>query len=104
MSLSNTIKKVAVGAGNASGQVRIMPADVVSPPPNLKIRLKKNNKLILPAENFIIPESLTEHSKKIQLDGIMRDCLFMTGLKTGDRLMVASIQGATSYYVLDRIN
>lgn len=101
MTLSNEIKILANGAGEANRPVRIIDADVVSDSP-LRIRLSKNDKLILTGERFIIPENLTDYEVTVQTPNRTETHRIMNALKTGDQITVASIQGGGKYYVLDR--
>ncbi|OCA85222.1 DUF2577 domain-containing protein [Pseudobacillus wudalianchiensis] len=101
MALYNTIKKLAIDASKAEIPVRILDADVVFTTP-LSIRLMKNNKLILSEECFVIPESLTDHTVQVQTPRGTETHTVLNGLKAGDELVVASVQGGGLYYVLDR--
>lgn len=103
--LQTILGKVGENA-DASRPVRLIPADVVSPPPNLQIRLMNDDKQIYPAEYFIIPEALTRHTKEIRINGVMSSCTFLNELQAGDEIMVASVQGMESskYFILDRVN
>lgn len=101
MTLSNEIKLLANGAGEAGRPVRIVDADVVSTSP-LRIRLSKNDKLVLPGERFIIPENLTDYEVTVQTPNRTEIHKIMNALKAGDQIVVATVQGGGLYYVLDR--
>ncbi|WP_046180393.1 DUF2577 family protein [Domibacillus tundrae] len=105
MTMLGTILKAAQENGEANRPVRLIPADVVTPAPNLKIRLMNDDKLIMEGEHFIIPESLTKHTKQVTINGTNNSITFHNELQAGDELMVVSLQGldAAKYYVLDRV-
>ncbi|OES45803.1 DUF2577 family protein [Domibacillus iocasae] len=92
--------------GEANRPVRLIPADVESPAPNLKIRLMNDDRQIYPAENFIIPETLSKHTKQVLINGAASTITFNNELQAGDELMVAAVQGldSTKYFILDRVN
>ncbi|OLN21846.1 hypothetical protein BTO30_12560 [Domibacillus antri] len=89
----------------ANRPVRLIPADVVTPAPDLKIRLWNDDKQIYKSEHFIIPESLTKHTKQVTIDGVVSSCTFNDELQAGDELMVVSLQGldSTKFFILDRV-
>jgi hypothetical protein len=91
--------------GESNRPVRLIPADVVTPAPNLKIRLLNDDRQVYPAENFIIPETLTKRTKQIMINGTASICVFDDALQAGDELMVAAVQGldSTKYFILDRV-
>ncbi|WP_309087218.1 DUF2577 family protein [Domibacillus sp.] len=101
-----TILLAAQGHNEANRPVRLIPADVVSPAPNLKIRLANDDRQIYSAEYFIVPETLTTHTKQVVIDGVTRNCTFNNDLQAGDELMVAAVQGLESskYFILDKVN
>ncbi|ANB56129.1 hypothetical protein GFC29_3133 [Anoxybacillus sp. B7M1] len=82
------IKKIALEAVQAESPLRFLEAIVVSAPPDFQIKLRDNNKLIIPEDLISIAERLTELGKE---------------LKIGDRVMVAAIQGGQSFFIIDRI-
>lgn len=92
--------------------------EVVSAPPNLKIRLKKNSKLTIPKELLVVPEHLTNHSKICDIscssvstssesfsnfNAYGASVTFKNSLKIGDRVMLVSFEGGQRFYILDRI-
>lgn len=106
MGMLNTILKKVGENGEASRPVRLIPGDVISPPPNLQIRLMNDDKQVYPAEYFIIPERLTRHTKEIRINGVVQSCTFYNELQAGDELMLISMQGqeAAKYYIDDRVS
>lgn len=102
MTLSNTIKQIAGETGEANNPVRLLDADVVSQAP-LRIRLRKNDKLVLPEERFIIPEKLTDYTVTVRTPRGTETQTIMGALKIGDELVVASLQGGGRYFIMDRI-
>lgn len=106
MGMIKTILSKVEENGEANRPVRLIPADVVSPSPNLQIRLMNDDKQVYPAENFIIPEALTRHTKEVRINGEVSSCTFYNELQAGDEIMVASLQGLESskYFILDRVN
>ncbi len=101
MTLSNEIKQLAARAAGSERPVRIIDADVVSTSP-LRIRLSNNEKLVLSSERFIIPEKLTDYELSVRTPRGTETHTFFNALKTGDQIVVVSLQGGGMYYVLDR--
>ena len=101
----STILLPAQDNNDANRPVRLIPADVVSPAPNLKIRLANDDRQIHSAEYFIIPESLTTHTKQVTINGTASTITFQNDLQAGDELMVAAVQGLESskYFILDKV-
>ncbi len=102
MTLSNAIKQLSIGAGNANSPVRILAADVVSNAP-LKIRLSKNEKLVLSGDRFVVPQMLTDYTVRVQTPHGMEEHLIKNALQAGDEIMVVALQGGGRYFILDRI-
>jgi hypothetical protein len=101
--VNQLIKKIALEAMNASSPLRFMEATVVSAPPDLKIELRDNDKLIIPTDLIIVSEYLSKHTRQIRVNGgTPQTYEFMDELKSGDRVMVAAIQGGQSFFILDR--
>ncbi|XLG15160.1 DUF2577 domain-containing protein [Bacillus velezensis] len=65
----------------------MLPAEVVSVSP-VEIKLNENEKLIIPSDLIIIP-------KRLRAGG--------EGLKTGENVMVVSLKGGQSFFILDKI-
>lgn len=65
-----------------------MPAEVISVS-SIEIRLNENDKLIIPADLIIIPKRLPSGEGE--------------ELKMGENLMVVSLKGGQSFFILDKI-
>jgi hypothetical protein len=77
-------------------------ATVTSPPPSLRIKID-NDKLEYDADDVIVAERLTKHSRTVSLNGAADTTLaFKDELKTGDRVIVASMNNGQLYVILDR--
>lgn len=120
------IKRAAIEAMQSTGPVNIMEAVVVSPPPNVSIRLINNPKMVIPKQLIVVSEYLTRHKRSFSIsssnvEDIMTEAgmgphahditslniagqiEFTDELKTGDKVMVANLSGGQKYYVFDRI-
>ncbi|WP_404407746.1 DUF2577 domain-containing protein [Jeotgalibacillus malaysiensis] len=103
MSLKQKMLKIAEQAQHASSPVMLVKGEVVSPPPNISVRLKSNSKLVIPSSMIMIAEHLKNHSRQIRVNGGSTNTYeFMDELKSGDKVMVASIQGGQSFFIIDR--
>ncbi|QDF54836.1 hypothetical protein D073_0440 [Bacillus velezensis] len=65
-----------------------MPAEVVSVSP-IEIRFNENDKLIIPSDLIIVPKRLRVGEEE--------------ALNTGERVMVVSLKGGQSFFILDKI-
>lgn len=109
MGMIDIIKKAGVDAVGADNPVNILFGEVLDVD-NLKIKL--DQKLILPKEFFIVPESLTkyevdlEHSHSIP-EGIssnsLKKLVIREGLKQGDKVLLLRVQGGQQYVILDKV-
>ncbi|PAC85343.1 DUF2577 family protein [Bacillus subtilis] len=88
MRLSEAIKYLAVRAVDSESPVDILPAEVVSVSP-VEIRLNENDKLIIPADLIIVPKRLRAGEEE--------------ALNTGERVMIVSLKGGQSFFILDKI-
>lgn len=88
MRLSEAIKYLAVRAVDSESPVDILPAEVVSVSP-VEIRLNENDKLIIPADLIIVPKRLRLGEEE--------------ALNTGERVMIVSLKGGQSFFILDKI-
>nr|MDH3077578.1 DUF2577 family protein [Bacillus velezensis] len=88
MRLSEAIKQLAVGAVDSESPVDIIPAEVVSVSP-VEIRLNENDKLIIPADLIIVPKRSRAGEEE--------------ALNTGERVMIVSLKGGQSFFILDKI-
>lgn len=116
MSIAQTIKKMASEAVEAGGPLQFVEGVVQNPLPNVEVMLKNNSKLIIPSDLITVSEHLTEHTRKadISSDDISSDedveelklkeatIKFKNNLKTGDKVMVAVIQGGQSFFIIDK--
>lgn len=103
MSIAQTIKKMALESMKASSPLQFIEGEVQSSPPNVQLRLKNNPKLIIPADFIIVPEHLTRHTRTAMIDGSHVNVSFTDGLKAGDKVMVAAVQGGQSFFIIDRV-
>ena len=99
--MNQLIKNIAIDAFKGSAPLRFLEAVVVSSSP-IKIKLRNNDKLVIPSEVILIAEHLTKHTRQIKVNGTVETCEFMDELKNGDRVMVAAIQGGQSFFIIDR--
>lgn len=102
MTLSNVIKQLSIRAGDSNLPVRVLGGEVVSSAP-LKIRLNKNDKLVLGGGRFVIPERLTDYTQIVQTPRGTEEHVIRNSLKNGDEIMLIALQGGGRYFVLDRI-
>lgn len=124
MSLAQTIKRMAKETMDSSGPLQFLEGEVYSSPPNIKLKLKDNSKLIIPSEFIRVAEHLTRHKRianinggsgstssagdpehthdiqSLQFDNAQIE--FVDELKIGDKVMVAAVQGGQSFFVIDR--
>lgn len=112
------IKEAAKQAMNAGNPLEVMEGQVVSPPPELKIKVKNNNKMILPKQILVVPESLTDHIKVADINcpsistsqgsfsnfsASNAKITFKNALKVGDKVILISFAGGQRYFVIDKI-
>ncbi|MGF2372056.1 DUF2577 family protein [Bacillus inaquosorum] len=88
MRLSEAIKHLAVGVVDSESPVDILPAEVVSVSP-VEIKLNENEKLIIPSDLIIIPKQMRAGGDE--------------ELKMGENVMVVSLKGGQSFFILDKI-
>lgn len=101
--MKQKIKKIVLEVINTLGIVRVVESTVVSARP-LSIQLGNNKKMKLPSDVLIVAEHLTNHTREIRVNGgTVQTYEFMDGLKTGDKVMVAVIQGGQSFFIIDRV-
>lgn len=79
------IKEAALEGVGAASPVQLMEAVVTQVPPEIQIMLKGDAKSLMPKEVIIVAERLVE-----------------SGIKVGDEVIVASLQGGQFFYILDR--
>jgi hypothetical protein len=124
--MNQTIKRLAMEAMLNSSPLQLIEAVVVSSPPDIKIKLKDNAKLVIPNDLIMVSEHLTRHTgtgniSNANVSGNLSDAGdpkhthniqslslsnakidFTDELKNGDRVMVAAIQGGQSFFIIDR--
>ncbi|MCG8398100.1 DUF2577 domain-containing protein [Bacillus atrophaeus] len=88
MRLSEAIKHLAVGAVGFESPLDMLPAEVVSVSP-IEIKLNENDKLVIPSDLIIVPKRLRAGEEE--------------ELNTGESVMVVSLKGGQSFYILDKI-
>ncbi|MCY8513558.1 DUF2577 family protein [Bacillus atrophaeus] len=88
MRLSEAIKHLAVGAVGSESPLDMLPAEVVSVSP-IEIKLNENDKLVIPSDLIIVPKRLCAGEKD--------------ELNTGESVMVVSLKGGQSFFILDKI-
>lgn len=124
--MKDLIGEIAVRAVGGSKPVSIVEGEVVSEPPNLKVKLDNNDKLIIPKELLKVVERLVTHeevsrvtSKNVEgdvyLDGVKHKMTseeirteemtqyFGESLKLGDEVLVLRMQGGQKYIIIDRL-
>lgn len=109
MGMINIIKKAGIDAVGASNPVNIIFGEVL----NVEdFKIKIDQKLILPKEFFIIPESLTRYEIDLShnhnyTDGstsnVLNKVVIREGLKQGDKVLLLRVQGGQQYIILDKV-
>ncbi|MGJ9460126.1 DUF2577 family protein [Oceanobacillus sp. CF4.6] len=126
MSMNQIIKKMAVEAVRSMGTLEFIEAEVHSSPPDIRLKLKGNKKLIIPSSFIIIPEHLTRRVQTVNISSSnISESMTLAGdpshshdlqsitmknveieyldeLKKGDKVMVAAIQGGQTFFIIDR--
>lgn len=91
-------KAIKQGIDNA-GLVGVMEGEVVSAPPNLKIKLKNNSKLIIPKELLVVPQKLTDYTLQcsIAVDSAVATSSSISGIAQSNEYLPSTItSGAVS--------
>lgn len=96
------IMRMAKEGMSSVGPVKLVEYVVVSDSP-VSIRIGNDAKTTLPNNVLIIPERLTNYTKKVRVNGVLQTHEFMNGLKKGERVMVAAVQGGQSFFIMDRV-
>lgn len=77
-------------------------ATVVNPLPNLRIKVD-DSALILERDDLVIAEHLTEHERTVTIGGGAETTMSVkSALKTGDRVIMASMDNGQLYIVIDK--
>lgn len=83
--------------------VNIELGTVTAAPPALKIMID-NMAIELEADDLIVAEQLTKHTRQIKLAGGSAQVLeYQDELKVGDRVIVAEVDEGQTYIILDRV-
>ncbi|WP_291579566.1 DUF2577 domain-containing protein [Clostridium sp. UBA6640] len=109
MGMINIIKKAGIDAVGASNPVNIIFGEVL----NVEdFKIKIDQKLILPKEFFIIPESLTKYEIDLShnhnytngsTSNALNKVVIREGLKQGDKVLLLRVQGGQQYIILDKV-
>lgn len=130
-SLSELIKRHALKAMQSTKPTVLLEAEVIAAPPDLQIKIKGNDKLIIPKELIVVSEHLTRHKRIVTIkhvEGAEREVgdikpppkdhdsegslafaysyvemQFEDVLKVGDKVMVETFEGGQKFYIKDRI-
>lgn len=97
MALLKVIKEAGLGAVEAGKPVAVVFGTVIRTAPLL---VNVEQRLQLPEELLIIPESLTEY--KLVIAG--EEYVIRKGLKAGDQVLMMRMQGGQRYALLDRVS
>jgi hypothetical protein len=104
MSMINIIKQASVGAVGAQNPVNISFGEIIKDNP---IEVKIDQKLILPKEFFIIPESLTRYEIDLTHNhgggSALSKVVIREGLNKGDKVLLLRVQGGEQYIILDKV-
>lgn len=109
MGMIDTIRKASMGAVDASNPVNILFGEVLSVD---DLRIKVDQKFILPKEFFVVPESLTRYEIDLSHNHTYADSTTGTslnvvvireGLKQGDKVILMRVQGGQQYVILDKV-
>ncbi|MBN3523097.1 DUF2577 domain-containing protein [Paenibacillus apiarius] len=90
------IKKAGAGAVEASSPVALLYGEVLSVSP---LQVQIDQRFTLPASALVITEQLKEYKVHIGAEEIT----IRQGLRSGDRLLLARMQGGQSYIALDKV-
>ncbi|AND39624.1 DUF2577 family protein [Cytobacillus oceanisediminis] len=75
-------------------------ATVTAPLPGIKIKLDKSG-LELDSSDVIVSHTLTEHTRKLVIDGVEKTVTVRTALKANDRVAVLSMDQV--YFISDKV-
>lgn len=123
----NLIKQAAKEVSASGNPVEIFEAVVISPPPNLTIKLKGDDSLVIPKELIVVAELLTKHKRIVKLSSTSitdeetlqglgphqhdltsivldnAELEFLNELAEGEQVMVIRFSGGQKYWICDRI-
>jgi hypothetical protein len=109
MGMIEIIKQASVGAVGANNPVAITFGEVLNAD---ELKIKIDQKQILPKEFFVIPESLTRYEIDLthihaapggSTSNALSKIVIREGLKTGDKVILLRVQGGQSYVILDKV-
>lgn len=100
--LKQRIMKIALEGMGAVSPIRLVEYVVASDNP-VSIRVGNDIRTTLPSSVLIITERLTNHTKQVRVNGVVQTHEFMNGLKKGEKVMVAVVQGGQSFFIIDRV-
>ncbi|BBH19864.1 hypothetical protein Back11_12090 [Paenibacillus baekrokdamisoli] len=96
MSLVELMKKISVGAVDASSPVAVY-FGIISAIHPLEVAV--NQRFILPEDFLVVPENLSEF--KLNIGG--QETVIRRGLEVGDKIVMLRIKGGEQYVILDRV-
>lgn len=102
MKMADAIKVLAKGAVNAGDPIDLLIGEVVSASP-LEVRLRENNKLVIPGGLISVADHLKDRTVAVEIDGEEKQIRMKSELNTGDKVMIASLIGGQSFFLFARI-
>lgn len=97
------MKNIVLEVLETISPVSLIECVVVNDSP-LRIRLGNDSRMILPSDVLIVAEHLTNHTRQVRINGgAVQTHEFMDGLKKGEKVMVAIVQGGQSFFIIDRV-
>ncbi|MNO53893.1 hypothetical protein D3C76_443480 [compost metagenome] len=90
------IKQAALGAVNAQGPVIVELGSVTKINP---LEVLVDNRLSLPEDFLLVPESLTELKATVG----SQEVVIRKALAAGDKLLLIRMQGGQRYVIMDRV-
>ncbi|MFP7170763.1 DUF2577 family protein [Terribacillus sp. 7520-G] len=102
MRMADAIKILAKGAVNAGNPIDLLIGEVVSVSP-LEVRLRENNKLVIPEGLISVADHLKDRAVMVEIDGEEKKMRMKSELNNGDKVMIASLIGGQSFFLFARI-
>ncbi|MFD0712852.1 DUF2577 domain-containing protein [Paenibacillus sp. GCM10027626] len=96
MSLVDVMKKISVGAVEASSPAAIYYGTIISTDP---LKVNVDQRFNLPKDFLVVPETLMEY--KAVIGG--QEVVIRRGLETGDHVVMLRAPGGQQYILLDRV-
>lgn len=101
--LIKQIKQAALDAVNSAGPAGFYEGTVLSVSP---LKVKVDQKLILGKEQLVLSRNVTNHEMSVYVDWEYekgtKKIVIHNALKTGNKVILARIQGGQSYIILDK--